>query len=388
MGALSGLTILDLSFWAPGRWATMMLADLGADVICVEMPRGTKEGTQFREDDTNIRWLMYQRNKRSITLNLATPGGKRIFERLAKKADVILESYKPGTAAKLGVDYEAARKLNPRLVYCSVSGFGQTGPYSQLIGHEPNYQGMAGAIYPNRSLHGEPQMLPVLVGDLAGGATNALISILAALHYRHESGKGQHLDVSIVAGITHFLGIIPYAAWAKDEYRSHYSYTMGQRADFRAYRTKDGHYVGVSPSEPVHWARFCRAVGREDLIALYETTTRRAELVGAFTDIFASRTREEWTAFNLQNNVAVTPVLETIQELEEDPQMIHRGHFKEIDYEPLGRIKQVGPPYLMSETPPEVKFMPRFGQHTAEVFEELGFGADDMAEFRGAGACD
>jgi crotonobetainyl-CoA:carnitine CoA-transferase CaiB-like acyl-CoA transferase len=387
MGPLSGIRVLDLSFWAPGRWGTMILGDLGADVICVEIPRRPDSRNRFREDDTNIRWLMYQRNKRSVTLNLACEPGKRVFERLARKADVIIESYKPGTAAKLGVDYQTVSKVNPGIVYCSVSGFGQTGPYSQLIGHEPNYQGMAGALFQNRPLPGEPQMLPVLVGDLAGGATNALIAILAALLHKRETGKGQHVDVSITAGIVHFLGIFPFASWAKDEHRK-YSYTTGMRADFRAYRTRDGRYVAVSPSEPAHWERFCRAIGREDLIELYETTTRRQELVGALSDVFQARDQSEWVSFNAEHNIAVTPVLETIEEIEDDPQFVHRGLFQEVEYEPLGRVKQVATPFLMSETPPEIRFMPRFGQHTREVMLELGYTDEQIGELRTAGACE
>src|SRR5260370_41027015 len=160
------------------------------------------------------------------------------------------------------------------------------------------------------------------------------------------------------------------------------------RADFRAYRTRDGHYVGVSPSEPAHWERFCRAIEREDLIELYETTTRRQELVGALKDVFESRDRADWVALNAKHNIAVTPVLETIEEIENDPQMVHRELFQEIEYEPLGRVKQVATPFLMSETPPEIRFMPRSGQHTGEVLRELGYADGEIDQLRVAGVCE
>jgi crotonobetainyl-CoA:carnitine CoA-transferase CaiB-like acyl-CoA transferase len=292
MGALSGTTVLDLSFFAPGRWATMVLGDLGADVICVELPRGLRAKSHV-DSDTNGRWLMYQRNKRSVTLNLKTESGKRVFAELAKKADVIIESYKPGTAAKLGVGYDDARALNPGIVYCSVSGFGQAGPYRHLIGHEPNYQGLSGVLYQNRSENGEPQMLPALVGDLAGGASSAVMSILAALLHKKNTGQGQYIDVSIVAGIVQYMGVFPYASWENDPYRMT-SYSSGLRVDFRPYRCKDGKYIAMSPSEPWHWARFCRAVGREDLIDRNDTTERGRVTAGALADLFLTRTRDEW----------------------------------------------------------------------------------------------
>lgn len=157
MGPLSGYNVLDLSFYAPGRWACMALGDLGADVVCIEMPRGSRPGGyEVLDDDTHPRWFWYQRNKRSMTVNLKTPGGTEIFERLVRRADVVVESFKPGTAERLGVDYKTSRAINPRIVYCSVSGFGQSGPYRDLIGHEPNYQGLSGALGENRIDGGNP----------------------------------------------------------------------------------------------------------------------------------------------------------------------------------------------------------------------------------------
>jgi crotonobetainyl-CoA:carnitine CoA-transferase CaiB-like acyl-CoA transferase len=387
MGALSGVTVLDLSFFAPGRWATLVFGDLGADVICVEMPRGVRQFSPATDSDTNGRWLMYQRNKRSITLNLKTESGKRVFRELAAKADVIIESYKPGTAAKLGVDYESVKQFNPGIVYCSVSGFGQTGPSRHLVGHEPNYQGLSGVLFQNRKEFGEPQMLPALVGDLAGGASNAVMSVLAALFHKAKTGEGQYIDVSIVAGIVQYMGVFPYASWEKDEYRMT-SYASGLRVDFRPYRCKDGKYVAISPSEPWQWERFCTVVGREDLKDRTETPEKRRETAGALSDVFLSKTQAEWIAINDVENFAVTPVRETMEEVESDPQMIHRGVFQELAYEPMGSVKQVAMAFQMSATPTSMRFMPRFGEHTREVLDELGFSADDIQSFQDDGTCE
>jgi alpha-methylacyl-CoA racemase len=389
MGALSGYTVLDLSFWAPGRGASVVLADLGADVICVEIPRGTRPAS-FADDDTNVRWLMYQRNKRSITLNLKTDAGQQVLRRLIAKADVIIESFKPGSASRLGADYETARAINPKVVYCSISGFGQTGPYSQLIGHEPNYQGLSGALYENRWDGSPPTVLSILAGDLVGGAGNALVGILAALLHREHSGRGQYLDIAITAGMLPFSGIWTYAKWINDPERVNSSASSGKRPAFRVYPTRDDRWVAISPTEPWHWERFCRAVGREDLIASHGPTSddAREQLNAELTALFRTRTRDEWTELNLRENLAVTPVIETVEELENDPQMIHRKAIGELEYEPLGTVKQVATQISMSETPLRMEWMSRYGADTDAVLDELGFDAGERASLRADGTCE
>jgi crotonobetainyl-CoA:carnitine CoA-transferase CaiB-like acyl-CoA transferase len=387
MGALTGLAVLDLSFYAPGRWPTMVLGDLGADVICVEQPRTEDLAHPSLNSDSNSRWVTYQRNKRSITLNLKTETGKTIFEGLAKKADVVLESYKPGTARRLGVDYESVKALNPDVIYCSVSGFGQTGPYVNTAGHEPNYQGLSGALGYNRKGDDDvPMMINLLIGDYVGGGTNALVAILSALYHRGVTGKGQHIDVAIANGILPFMGVVPYAKWTNDPYRQIQN-SSGRRPAFRAYRTKDDKFVAISPGDPVTWRTFCDDIGHPEM---YDEAgvigEHRDEIVKIFEQTFLTKTQAEWMAINDRDNVCITPVLTTIEDIENDPQMIHREAIVEIDYEPLGRIKQIAPPFKMSETPPSVRWMPRYGEHTAEVYAELGF--HDIDALRAEGVCE
>lgn len=387
MGALTGLTVLDLSFYAPGRWPTMVLGDLGADVICVEQPRTLDLAHPSLNSDSNSRWVTYQRNKRSVTLNLKTESGRKIFVELAKKADIVLESYKPGTAKRLGVDYESVKALNDDVIYCSVSGFGQTGPYVDTAGHEPNYQGLSGALGFNRKGDDDvPMMINLLMGDYAGGGTNALVSILSALYYRGVTGKGQHIDVAIAHGIFPFMGVLPYAKWTGDPYRQIQN-SSGRRPAFRAYRTKDNKFVAISPGDPITWRTFCDRIGHPEM---YDEAgvigDRRDEIVAIFEEVFMTKTQAEWVAINDRDNLCITPVLTTIEEIENDPQMIHREAVVEIDYEPLGRIKQVAPAFKMSETPPSVRWMPRYGEHTAEVYAELGF--DDIDALRAEGVCE
>jgi crotonobetainyl-CoA:carnitine CoA-transferase CaiB-like acyl-CoA transferase len=389
MGALSGLTVLDLGFYAPGRWAAMVLGDLGADVICLEMPRGTRPSDfAVLDDDTGQRWIWYQRNKRSVTVNLKTADGKRIFERLAKRADVVIESYKPGTAQRLGIDYESVRRLNPTIVYCSVSSFGQTGPYRDLISHEPNYQALSGALGQNHEHGGTPVMLPAVVGDLGGGASNALVAVLAALLHRGTSGEGQYIDVAITAGVLPYVAGLPYATWLNDPYRQ-VSMSENVRPEFRVYETKDGRHVVVSAIEPWLWERLCHAIGRDELAAEHQPAgERRAAIVAELTETFLSRTQAEWAELNLRENVSITPVLETVQDIENDPQMRHRNMIVDLEYTPLGTVKQVGIPFQMSQTPAEVRWIPRYGEHTTDVLTELKFAPDEIDALRQNGTCE
>ena len=383
--ALEGIKVLDLSFFAPGRAASLVLGDLGADVVCVEMPIGLRPSASRLDADTSSRWVFYQRNKKSITCNLKTEEGQQIFRRLVADVDVVVESYKPGTAANLGVDYETVSQLNPRIVYCSVSGFGQTGPYRHYIGHEPNYQGLSGVLAHNHLAGVPPTVLPALVGDLGGGAMSATIAIMTALFHRERTGEGQYIDVAIAAGILPLLGSLPYAQWLGEEYRAT-SFASGHRAAFRAYETKDGKYVGISPSEPWLWRRFCGVIGRPELADDREIAGEAPGLVEEMKKIFASRTQQEWVELNERENLAVTAVLSDIREIEDDPQMRHREVIVEVEYEPLGTVKQIITPFKMSKTPPSVRWIPRYGEHTDEVLRDCGFGADEIAAFRSAGA--
>lgn len=382
--ALEGLRVLDLSFFAPGRAASLFLADLGAEVVCVEMPRGLRPSESRLDDDTTSRWLLYQRNKKSITLNLKTPGGRAIFERLVRQVDVVIESYKPGTAKNLGVDYKIASQLNPSIIYCSVSGFGQTGPYSHLAGHEPNYQGLSGALGQNHLEGVAPTVLPTLVGDIAGGAMNATIAILSALLYKGRTGKGQYIDVGIASGILPLLGSLPHAQWLGEHVRQT-SFAAGLRADFRAYETSDGRYVGISPSSPWLWKKFCHVIGRDDLTDRPGNDPDDRELVAILVETFKTKTQAEWVEINNRENICVTAVLMNVSEIEHDPQMIHRKVIVETEYEPMGMVKQILTPFQMSETPPSVRWIPRYGEYTESVLGDLGFSGDEVLEFREKG---
>jgi len=385
--ALGGLRVLDLSFYAPGRVTSMMLADLGADVVCVEMPRGIRPDESRLDSDQSSRWLFYQRNKRSITLNLKTERGMEVFRRLVAEVDVVIESYKAGTATRLGVDYEAVRAINPNVIYCSVSGFGQTGPYRDYIGHEPNYQGLSGILAHNHLAGNDPTVLPALVGDIGGGALNAVIGIVSALYHRTQTGDGQYIDIAIASGILPLLGSLPYAQWMGEAVRAT-SFSNGHRPGSRTYRTKDDKYVSISPSEPWLWERFCSVIGRDDLAQYKSSHAEMPELVEILKEVFLTRTRQEWADLNEVENIAITAVLSDIGEVEADPQMAHREVIAEIEYAGMGKVKQIKTPIKMSKTPPTVRWIPRYGQHTDDVYREAGYGDEEIAQLRAEGVCE
>jgi alpha-methylacyl-CoA racemase len=227
----------------------------------------------------------------------------------------------------------------------------------------------------------QPHMLPALVGDLGGGAMSGVIAILSALLYREHTGEGQYIDVAIASGILPLLGSLPYAQWLGEADRAT-SFSSGHRASFRSYETKDGCHVGFSP---VDWAQFCRVIEREDLIGMRTNSGEDPRLLGILTEVFAARTRQEWVELNDRENIAVTAVLNDIYEVEDDAQMKHRDVIVEIEYPPIGKVKQIKTPFHMSKTPPTVRWIPRYGEHTEEVLTHAGFDRDQIEALRAQG---
>ncbi len=392
MNALEGIKVLDLSAYAPGRCATMMLADFGAEVIGIEQVVAARKGDfKMLNDDAHPRWVWHQRNKRSLTLNLKSPEGLEIFNELVDGADVVLEAFKPGTAKRLGVDYETLSKLNPKLVYCSISGFGQDGPYSQLVNHEPNYQALSGVMERNRFFEGPPHMHSAFLGDLVGGSLNAVVGILMAIIHRNNTGKGQHIDVSMTAGLLPLLGYHAYAQQLP-EHANFFSTTSPAYnvvPEQAVYETKDGLHVGVSIPEPWLYRRACEELGCPDLAdkQFVEDEESRKAAFARFQEIFLTRTRDEWDAFNREHDLGISPV-KSLEEVFEDEQMLHRKMIIEHDYEPVGTVKHVGVPFTLSETPSVgIRNIPRYGEDTHSILKEIGRSEDTINALRGVGIC-
>ncbi len=399
MLALEGIRVLDLTHLAPGALCTMILGDLGADVIKIEAPpgvggRGAGLGISpvGEEGRRRAAFDALNRNKRSVGLNLRSELGRDIFYKLARTADVVVEGFRPGVVKRLAVDYESVRPINPRIVYCSLSGYGQDGPYSKFSGHDINYISIAGAL----NLIGTPGQAPViplnLLADFAGASLHGVIGIMSALIARNKTGKGQYVDISYTDGamslITWFISqyLATGILFNKGETWLHGAYPY-----YGLYQAKDGKYVSIGCVEPWFWENLCRALGKEEYIPycispehfFHEPEGEIWERI--FSDlrqIFLTKTRDEWFDFLCQKDVPVGKVY-TLDEVSSDPQVLHRQMVVELEHPIIGKLRQPGIAIKLSETPGKIRRLaPIFGEHTEEILLELGYAQSQIAELR------
>jgi crotonobetainyl-CoA:carnitine CoA-transferase CaiB-like acyl-CoA transferase len=391
--ALEGIKVLDLSRLAPGPFCSMLLGDLGADVLLVEAPpeQLPSGGAAPRpaEAAVSTRGPAYNplgRNKRSIVINLRLEEGRQVFYRLAREADVVLEGFRPGVVKRLGVDYDTISALNPRIVYCSLSGYGQSGPYSQLVGHDINYISVGGAL----GMIGWPDTPPAipmnLLADFAGGGLHAAFAILAALIARDRTGRGQYVDIAMSDGVLYLLASATggYFASGNVPLRGE-TMLNGAVPHYNVYECADGKWISLGSLEPHFWANLCRAMGREDFLAHQYDRSKRDEVFAHFRQAFKTKTRDEWFEVLRQTDICVAPVYDLGEALS-DPQNLARGMVVEVDHPDLGRVKQVGIGPKFSETPGKVRSTaPNAGQHTDAVLAAAGYSASDIASLREKG---
>lgn len=384
---LAGVRILDLTRLLPGPYATLVLADLGADVVKVEDPQG---GDWLRwmpplAGEQSGAFHALNRNKRSLALDLRRPEGVEAFLRLAARADAVVESFRPGVLDRLGVGYEALRARAPGLVLCSISGYGQDGPYAARAGHDLDYCAVSGVLAANGPPDA-PRPLGVQVADVAGGAWPAVAGILAALLRRAATGEGAHVDVSMTEGALALLAMPLGMAWARGAPLARGRELLdGGAACYGVYRTRDGRFVALAALEPPFFAAFCDAVGRPELAAR-QWDEGGAGLRAELEAIFASRARDEWAAFAAAHDACVAPVLEG-DEPRADPQLAARGAFVEVDTPWEGRALPAvaSPVRLRGEAAPR-RPAPRLGEHGEAVLAEAGFSPAEIAALRAAGA--
>jgi len=374
MGPLEGIRVLDLSKYGPSRYTSMILADLGAEVIVVEMPKTAGQTLEVVSDDVGSLYIGHNRNKKGIVLNLKKEEGKEIFSRLVQKMDVLIEANRPGVLKRRGMDYESVKKLNPRLIYCSITGYGQDGPYAQRTGHEINFAAVSGIMGLTGSKNGPPVYLQSpSIADLLGGVTHAVMAITAALFAREKNGKGQFIDVSITDGTIfyHWIDGQSYLLNGNLPGRVE-SPTGSDMACLNTYEARDGKYFTVGCPEPWLWAKLCKIVGREEFIPhQFDDVDKQKEIYQAFSEVFANGDREEWVKLLDEADISVGPVYD-FEEIFSDPHFEHRKVLTEVQHPKLGKIKVLNTPFRFSETPAEVRASsPLWGEHTREVLSDL-----------------
>ncbi len=383
---LEGIRILDLTRQAPGPYCTMLLGDLGADVIVVEEPPGAGRRMEMGMSERTQAFWALSRNKRSVALNLKEPRAQEAFLRLAEKADVVLEGFRPGVVKRLGVDYDVVKARNDRVIYCSLSGYGQTGPYAGLVGHDINYISIGGALGLIGTA-GSPPAIPMnIIADFAGGGLYAAFSILAAVIARGQTGRGQYVDIAMSDGVTSLLAFPASQYFAAGMVpKPGVEMLNGGYPAYSVYETSDGKWISIGCIEPWFWSELCQALSCEEYIPHQNNREKYPEMFEALRTKFKEKTRDEWFEELRQRDICVGPVY-SLDEVFEDPHVQARGMVTEVQHPEFGAVKQVGVGPKFSDTPGAVRTTsPKRGEHTVDLLREAGYADGDIEELRAAG---
>lgn len=394
---LEDIKILDTTQYLPGPFCSMWLGDMGADIVKIEevKSRGvemfkTFSGSYQHLDENKREDILYayniaNRNKKSICLNLKSEEGRNVFYRLVENADVVLREGRPGVSKRLGIDYETLKGINPRIIHCEISAFGQTGPYSNVPAHDPNILGLSGILGITGTADGKYVLPGVPIGDLFAGA-QAVIGILAALQARQKTGQGQFIDVSMYNGLLYLLA----ARHGQLYFSTGNQPGLGERPP-HVYETSDGKHLVIAPPEPWMWERLCRCLGTEEFIPYREKAMSGPvddpecrEVCSRFAQVFRTKTRDEWfQILAFEANTCATPVYDRFKEVFSDPHAIHQQMIIELEHATLGNVKQIGVPVKFSETPGKVRSLPpKPGQHTEEILVSAGYSKSQIENLR------
>ena len=372
-GALTGIKVIDLSRLLPGPYCSMILADHGARVICIEDKRFLADGLFLN---------IVNRNKQHISLDLKSPEGKEIFFKLIEDADVILEGFRPGVVEKLGVDYKTVSEKNPRLVYCSITGYGQDGACRDRSGHDVNYLAMCGVLDQIGQADQPPCIPGVQFADIAGGGMSAAIGILLALMAREKTGKGQYIDISMTDTMLTFMPTALFMQHLAGMWPGRSDAVLSHRyAFYNTYRTKDNRDISIGALEHRFWKNLCDHLGVAEYAPLQYDETRRLEIIDHLRRIFASKTLDEWQQDLAGVDCCWAPV-QTFGEALEDPFFVEREMVVETGDPDPKRAKTFGVPVKLSDTPGGVRTPPdAFGESTSAVLKELGYSEEEIKHF-------
>jgi crotonobetainyl-CoA:carnitine CoA-transferase CaiB-like acyl-CoA transferase len=375
---LEGIRVLDLTRLLPGPYCSLLLADYGADVIKVEDPKSGDYARWYEpkvNDDQSAMFISLNRNKRSITLDLKDEKDKETFISLIKTADVLIESFRPGVMDRLGLGFEELKVHNPKLIYCAITGYGQSGPYAKEAGHDINFLSYSGLLHLQGAPNEKPLIPSVQISDIGGGALMAAIGILLAIIDAKKSNTGQFVDISMLDGALSWMHTILPNYWTSGELPNRGELTLnGGKACYEIYRTKDNRYISVGALEYKFWKSFCKVIDKEELIEQLDEPLEQQRLMKQeVQEVIHQKTLEEWLELFEGIDACVSPVL-TPEELADHPQIKHRQMIEDITHPEVGVIKQIGNPIKLSNSTVRTRrHAPGFGEHTKEILKDLGY---------------
>lgn len=380
---LEDIRVLDWTRAGPGPYCARILADMGAEVIRIDEPRISGESAK---EKLRQGYNFWNRNKKSICLNFKTKDAREVFHKLARDSDVVLDGFRPGVAERIGIGYETIKTLNPSIIYCAITNYGQSGPYSNFPGHDPCCQAIGGLLGRTGTPNGHAYC--AFISDLGSGM-QATIAILCALLARNKSGRGQFVDISMTDCVVDWIALCygpRYFTTGKEpklgEIRSH------------VWETKDGKYVAFAATEPRVWGKLCRGLGLQEYIPYWQelgiftpvgdfpySGSKAREIASSIAKAFRTRTRDEWC--KILADASVVPVYETLDEVFSDPQILHRKMIIEVEHPTLGKVKQPGIPIKLSDTPGSVRSLaPLPGEHTNSILSDLGYTKREIQKLR------
>ncbi|TYL37337.1 CoA transferase [Natronococcus pandeyae] len=384
---LDGIRVLDLSHLLPGPYATQLLADSGAEVVKVEPIDGGDAARSigpFTPHGTGSVFEMVNRGKQSVAIDLKSERGRSAFYRLVEQADVVFEQFRPGVSDRLGIDYETLTTYNDSLIYCSLTGYGQNGPWSNRAGHDLNYVGLAGLLDMTReSPTAKPQMPGYPVADMAGGLFAAFAIVEALLARELGNAEGSYIDVAMADVVASFSQSVAYQALTDNpaEPRPGETHLSGELPWYDTYEAADGKWVALAALEKKFWRAFCEAVDRGDLIEIHgsRNSAELEALRSALSDLFQERTREEWETVLDGVDAAFSGVYAP-SEMVDHPQISERG----IVERPDDRPPRIGFPACRSESSESAReSVPELGEHTSKYLSEVGYDPEEIEELRG-----